>query len=112
MRKISFGLVIVLVLSMATQAQAPAASSPEIERRVESLLGQMTLEEKVDMLGGVDDFYIRAMPRLGLPRLRMADGPFGVRNYGPATTMAGGIALAATWNPAVVERAGAEIGKD
>jgi beta-glucosidase len=112
MRKISFGLVIVLFLSVAMRAQAPAASSPEIERRVESLLGQMTLEEKVDMLGGVDDFYIRAMPRLGLPRLRMADGPFGVRNYGPATTMAGGIALAATWNSSVVERAGAEIGKD
>jgi beta-glucosidase len=112
MRKFSFGLVIVLLFSLATLAQAPAVSSPEIERRVEALLGQLTLEEKIDLLGGVDDFYIRAIPRIGLPRLKMADGPFGVRNWGPATTMAGGIALAATWNPSVVERAGAEIGRD
>src|SRR6266581_307249 len=72
----------------------------------------MTLEEKIDMLGGVDNFYIRAMPRLGVPRLKMADGPIGVRNYGPATAMAGGIALAATWNPALAERVGAEIARD
>lgn len=42
----------------------------------------------------------------------MADGPIGVRNYGPATTMAGGIALAASWNPALAERVGTEIGRD
>src|SRR2546425_1664661 len=64
------------------------------------------------MLGGVDDFFIRAPPRLGLPRLKMADGPVGVRNFGPATAMAGGIALAATWNPALAERVGTEIGRD
>ena len=32
------------------------------------------------MLGGVDGFFIRGFPRLGLPRLKMADGPIGVRN--------------------------------
>jgi beta-glucosidase len=112
MRKLSFGLAVVLLFGIGTLAQAPAASSPEIERRVETLLGRLTLEEKVDMLGGVDGFYVRAMPQIGLPPLRMADGPFGVRNYGPATTMAGGIALAATWNPSVVEQAGAQIGRD
>lgn len=64
------------------------------------------------MLGGVDDFFIRAIPRLGLPRLKMADGPLGVRNYGPATAMAGGIALAATWNPSLAERMGTELGRD
>ena len=42
----------------------------------------------------------------------MADGPLGVRNDGPATTMAAGIALAATWNPDLAERVGKEIGRD
>jgi beta-glucosidase len=83
-----------------------------VERRVESILGRMTLEEKIDLLGGVDNFFIRAIPRLGLPRLKMADGPIGVRNYGPATAMAGGIGLAATWNPTLAERVGTEIGRD
>jgi beta-glucosidase len=91
---------------------SPPAESAEVERRAESILSRMTLEEKIDMLGGIDGFYIRELPRLNLPRLKMADGPIGVRNYGPATTMAGGIALTATWNPLLAERVGTEIGRD
>ena len=75
-------------------------------------LSQLTMEEKIDLLGGVDGFYVRGVPRLSVPQLKMADGPLGVRNYGPATTMAAGIALAATWNPDLAERVGKEIGRD
>ena len=75
------------------------------------MLKQLSLEEKIDLLGGVDDFYIRAIPRIGLPRLKMADGPVGVRNYGPSTVF-GGIGLAATWDPALAQRIGAVIGED
>src|SRR5256714_457335 len=95
-----------------TPSAKPAQSSSDVERRVESILKQMTLEEKIDMLGGVDGFFIRDVPRLGLPRLKMADGPLGVRNFGPATAMAGGVSLAATWNPQLAERVGTEIGRD
>jgi beta-glucosidase len=113
MRRLLFAMIAFWLLSAGvTFAQAPTASSAEIEKRIDKLLGQLTLEEKIDLLGGVDGFYVRASPKIGLPRLRMADGPFGVRNYGPATAMAGGIALAATWNPGLVERAGAQIGRD
>jgi beta-glucosidase len=62
---------------VAVSAQTPAPNQPSdgaVESRVESLLRQMTLEEKVDMLGGVDGFFVRGIPRLGLPRLKMADG--------------------------------------
>jgi beta-glucosidase len=93
-------------------AQPPSSPSANPDQRVESILGRMTLEEKIDLLGGVDGFFIRGIERLGLPRLKMADGPIGVRNYGPATTMAGGIALAATWNPSLAERVGTQIGRD
>lgn len=93
-------------------AQEPAPSPAEIERRVESILGRMTLEEKIDILGGVDGFFIRGFPHLGIPRMKMADGPLGVRNFGPATAFAGGIALAATWNPKLAGRVGSEIGRD
>ncbi|HKC11738.1 MAG TPA: glycoside hydrolase family 3 N-terminal domain-containing protein, partial [Vicinamibacteria bacterium] len=112
MAVLSFSLGSVLPAG-AQSAPAPArAPSTDTERRVESILAQMTLEEKVDLLGGVDDFFIREVPRVGLPRLKMADGPLGVRNFGPATAMAGGISLAATWNPALAERVGTEIGRD
>jgi len=42
----------------------------------------------------------------------MADGPVGVRNFGPATSMAGGVGLAATWNPELAQRVGTELGRD
>ena len=106
----SFSLLLLLFILPALSQTAlvtPAAT----EARVDSMLKQLTLEEKIDLLGGVDDFYIRAIPRIGLPRLKMADGPLGVRNYGPSTVF-GGIGLAATWDPALAQRIGAVIGED
>src|SRR5437660_5820529 len=112
MRKICSAVAIVLLIGIQAFVQSASPAPGDVERRVEAVLSRMTQEEKIDMLGGVDDFFIRALPRLGLPRLKMADGPVGVRNFGPATAMAGGIALAATWNPALAERVGTEIGRD
>jgi beta-glucosidase len=89
----------------------PQASSPEIEARVNSLLAKLTLEEKIDLIGGVDGFYVRANEKIALPRLKMADGPVGVRNYGPSTVF-GGIGLAAAWDPDLASRIGATIGQD
>ncbi|HEX6624714.1 MAG TPA: glycoside hydrolase family 3 C-terminal domain-containing protein, partial [Pyrinomonadaceae bacterium] len=94
------------------QQQPPPPLSAEAERRVEALLKQLTLEEKVDLLGGTDGFFVRGVERLKLPRLKMADGPGGVRNFGPATAMPSGIALAASWNTQLAERVGTEIGRD
>ena len=116
MRKILSTILIVPLIGMQAliniKAQSIAPVARDTEDKVESILKQMTLEEKIDLLGGIERFFIRGAPRLGVPRLKMADGPIGVRNYGPATTMAGGIALAATWNPALAERVGSEIGRD
>ncbi len=103
--------VILLIASGVGWAQAPSASTPAIEARVEALLKQLSLEEKIDLIGGVNDFYIRGIQHIGLPALKMADGPFGVRNYGPATTL-GGMGLAASWDPKLASRVGAVIGQD
>src|SRR5882672_1640448 len=100
------------MLIVSAQTSAPSLGSAEIERRVDSILNQMTLEEKLALLGGVDGFFIRDVPRLNLPRLKMADGPVGVRNFGPATAFAGGVTLAATWNPALAQLVGTELGRD
>jgi beta-glucosidase len=95
-------------------AQAPATeTSPELKSRVDALISKMTIEEKVDYIGGTG-FAIRAMPNLKLPSFEMSDGPYGVRsNFGfPSTTYAVGIGLAASWDPELAARAGAAIGKD
>jgi beta-glucosidase len=96
------------IFLVGSQAQT---SSSDVDARVDSLLKKLTLDEKIDLIGGVDDFYIRANEKIGLPRLKMADGPVGVRNYGPSTVF-GGIGLAATWDADLAARIGATIGQD
>ena len=103
-----FLLLAFFLCLVSSQAQT---SSADLDARVDSLLKRLTLDEKIDLIGGVDDFYIRANEKIGLPRLKMADGPVGVRNYGPSTVF-GGIGLAATWDPDLAARIGATIGQD
>ncbi len=103
--------VLFLVSSFFGQAPPASQTQSSVETRVDSLLKQLSLEEKIDLLGGVDDFYVRDIKKIGLPRLKMADGPIGVRNYGPSTVF-GGIGLAATWDPEMDARIGSTIGKD
>lgn len=88
------------------------AGEGAMEKKVEEILSQMTLEEKLDYIGGYEEFNIRPMKRFNLPLIRMADGPMGVRNYGPSTAYPGGIALAATWNVNLAEAFGRAIARD
>ncbi|MDJ0917392.1 MAG: glycoside hydrolase family 3 C-terminal domain-containing protein [Woeseiaceae bacterium] len=104
-------LSIALLFLAASVAMAEQPTNKS-EDRVESILTEMTIDEKIDLLAGVDFFYLRGVPRLGVPRMRMIDGPMGVRNDGPATAYPGGIGLAATWNRDLAERIGVEFGRD
>jgi len=93
-------------------AQSPLPDSPAIEKRISILLARMPVEEKIRLIGGTDDFYTQAIPTIGLDRLRMADGPIGVRNWGPSTAYPAGIALAATWDTELAYRVGESLGND
>src|SRR3984885_6799872 len=103
--------LVLLLFPLLLGSSHPEMASSDAEARIDSLLKKLTLEEKIDLIGGVDDFYIRANDKIGLRRLKMADGPAGVRNYGPSTVF-GGIGLAATWDPEMASRIGATIGQD
>jgi len=100
-----------LVSSFFSLFSYAQTSASDVEARVDSLLGKLTLEEKVDLIGGVDGFYVRSSEKIGMPRLKMADGPVGVRNYGPSTVF-GGVGLAAAWDPELARRIGETIGRD
>ena len=101
------------IIAAAATAQAPHALSPAEQQRVEALLGKMTLEQKIDYLGGTG-FGLRPIPSLGIPALNMSDGPYGTRsNSGfPSTTYAAGVGMAASWDRALATRVGAGIGRD
>ena len=109
--KLILFLVFISSFGVAQEPRSATSSDSSVEARVDSLLKQLSLEEKIDLLGGVDDFYVRDIRKIGLPRLKMADGPIGVRNYGPSTVF-GGIGLAASWDPEMARRIGTNIGRD
>lgn len=107
-------LFILSILISNAFAQTPIYKNPtaSIEARVNDLLLKMTLEEKIDYLGGYQEFYIRPVERLGIPAIKLSDGPLGVRNYGPATSYPAGIELASTWNTDLVNKVGHALGRD
>jgi beta-glucosidase len=107
-------LAVVIVLFFAAQFAIPQAppSKPEVEKRVDSILSQMTLDEKLEIIGGINDFFTRPNPRLGITALKMSDGPMGVHDYGLTTAYPAGIALAASWDTDLAHRVGVSMGKD
>ncbi len=108
------GLTLFAVLSVSawSVAQRGHESPAVVEMRVEALVGKMTVEEKMALIGGINDFYTRAIPRLGIPALRMSDGPMGVHDYGETTAYPAGIALAASWDTDLARRVGISMGQD
>lgn len=77
--------------------------------RTADLVGRMTLEEKIDLLSGYNDFFLHPCPRLGIPAFRMADGPAGVASwglFGRATAFPSALSLAASWNRGLCRRTG------
>jgi beta-glucosidase len=103
-------LVLLWLVQCCLAQSAPQKS--DVESRVNSILEKMTVEEKIEMLGGVNDFYTRPIPRLGVPALKMSDGPMGVHDYGLTTAYPAGIALAASWDVDLAHRFGAAMGED
>ena len=106
----SLGLSACLLISLFPAFLGRAAESED--QRVEKLLGQMTLEEKLAYIGGVNAMSIRPIPRLGLPEIRMSDGPLGVRRDKPSPRYPAGIALAASWNRDLAQWEGVSIARD
>ncbi len=99
--------------------------SMEYEEEIGELIAQMTLEEKTGLLHGTSMFATSGVPRLGVPELRMADGPLGVReeisrnswaNAGwetdYATFLPAGGGLSATWNVELAHTFGSIIGAE
>jgi beta-glucosidase len=117
----------VLFATQSLQAETPAYldGKQPLETRVEDLLGRLTLEEKIQLCHADSKFTSAAIPRLGIPRRWLSDGPHGVReDVGPdtwdvagrtddfATALPASICLAATWNPELAQQAGQVIGQE
>jgi beta-glucosidase len=118
--------------ALAAQATVPADApyknpATPVEQRVTDLLSRMTLDEKVSMLAGSG--WMESMPieRLGIPAIKMADGPLGVRSWAGSsavtnaaanpvkvlsTAFPSGIAMASTWDLGLVHKEAHAIGQE
>src|SRR3984893_10577732 len=78
----------------------------------------MTLQEKVSLLAGTNDWYTVPVERLGIPALKMTDGPNGARGAGGFTSgvkaacFPAEISLASTWNINLLERVGQALARE
>ena len=114
-RMLAFLLCALSVSLAPAQTQTPPqtlSASANVEKRVDALLSQMTLQEKLILIGGMHNFFTHPIPRLGIPSLKMSDGPLGVHDYGPTTAYPAGIALAASWSTDLARSVGISMGRD
>ncbi|KAF7556682.1 hypothetical protein G7Z17_g1244 [Cylindrodendrum hubeiense] len=77
----------------------------EIDANV--LVSKMTLDEKLSLLAGGSQWRTAAIERLGVPNLKMSDGPSGARGevFGegvPAAFLPSGVSLGATWDESIM----------
>lgn len=133
MSKIKHRIIPLLALSVlaAGSGNAGAQERPlyldgtkPVAARVEDLLSRLTLEEKVSLVHANAHFSTAGVPRLGIPDLKMDDGPLGVREevgeHGVilnhkddfATAMPGTLGLAATWDVDLAKAYGTVIGQE
>ncbi len=101
-----------LLFSTIVSAQPYVITQKDKDRAAE-IVSQMTLDEKINFISGKDDgFHTYAIERLGVPSVRMADGPQGVRNKTNSTYYPSGIGLAASFNREAAKGVGDGIGFD
>jgi len=108
-----------LLASTAIRAQnVPVVTG---DPRVDQLLSQMTLEEKLTLIHGTREpdavyqgqaGYLAGIPRLGIPSLRFADGPPGVLTRHPSQGETATMGVAATFSVKTAEENGLVIGRE
>ncbi|MGN0405182.1 MAG: glycoside hydrolase family 3 C-terminal domain-containing protein [Bariatricus sp.] len=97
----------------------------QIRKKAQEILACLTLDEKIGMIHGAQLFQTAGVPRLGIPPLKMSDGPMGVRQeFEPDHWIAKGYtddyvtylpsnsALAATWNRQLAYELGSVLGEE
>jgi beta-glucosidase len=108
-KTLSFIILITFTMGLNSCKQNEQ-KEPDPESKIENLISQLSLEEKIKMLSGTG-FDTPGIDRLGIPGLRMTDGPAGVR-WGKSTAFPGPISLAASWDKDLVYRLGQAMAEE
>ncbi|KAM0425917.1 hypothetical protein ACHAPT_008855 [Fusarium lateritium] len=84
---------------------------------VETLISQLTLDEKVELLAGQGSFRMTGLPSRGIPALITSDGPHGIRGRRsftklPSPMLPSATAMGATFNPELLNQVGRLLGDE
>ena len=129
MKHSSTSIILSAVLAIAIAAGCSNSLSPQDrltvnDKKINEIIAQMTLEEKVEMLHSKTNMSSEGVPRLGIQDIKYTDGPFGIREengdgFRPlgwtldsATYFPTGSALAATWSKEMARKNGWAMGKE
>lgn len=123
-RFITLSVVLVLLVSATTQKGRRSALL-QYDKKIDGIIGKMTLEEKINMLHAKHMFVSAGVESQGIADIKYADGPFGIReemqpdNWNPlglqndkATFFPTGSALAATWSPELAYEYGTGMSRE
>jgi len=117
-RAVIGGALLLLGAAMAVAQTVPVVTG---DARVDKLLSQMTLQEKLTLIHGTHENpavyqgqagYLGGIPRLGIPGLRFADGPPGVLTRHPSQGETATMGVAATFSTKTAEENGVVIGRE
>jgi beta-glucosidase len=124
--KIAKGVIFLAALAAVVMSASPVLAQNQVpvvtgDARVDKLLSQMTLEEKLTLIHGTPEDpavyqgqagFLAGIPRLGIPGLRFADGPPGVLTRHPSQAETATMSVAATFSVKDAELNGVVIGRE
>ena len=116
---------ILILLATLVLAAACSTKAPDIEKQIDDILSQLTLEEKIAMTHAQSKFSSPGVPRLGIPEIWCTDGPHGIRaevlwdkwsqarwTNDSCTAYPALTCLAASWNPEMSRLYGESIAEE
>lgn len=124
MKKVFQLAALALVVAGCGCGMSPQDRLTVNDKKINEIIAQMTLEEKVEMLHSKTNMSSEGVPRLGIQDIKYTDGPFGIREengdgFRPlgwtldsATYFPTGSALAATWSKEMARKNGWAMGKE
>ena len=113
-----------IILAAGCASLSPQDRLTVNDKKINKIIAQMTLEEKVEMLHSKTNMSSEGVPRLGIQDIKYTDGPFGIREENgdgfrslgwtldSATYFPTGSALAATWSKEMAYKNGWAMGKE
>src|SRR6476661_4815976 len=107
-------IIYFLLISSSAFAQIKNSSIDEkSEQKIDKIIKQLTLEEKVAMCSGASpEMAFRGVERLNISNVKCTDGPRGPNQGGPSTAFPTGLSFGASWDPALVQEAGKVMGDE